>query len=353
MINIVLGTFFGDEGKGQCVNNLCTDDTIVIRFSGANQVGHNVRHDGVDHCFRNFGSGTLKGIPTYWSEYCVCDLHTLFLELVELQQLGIAPKIIFSPFCELVTPFDVIKQWNNSANRYHGTVGTGFKPTLDRVKNGYSLTIADARNILILREKVFNIQRNYYDFSSEVPTTDLNDWIIGVNKMANTFEVKDVEYLNTYKDLLFEGSQGILLDQKHGVMPFCTPSYTTSKNAIEIISKLNRVEKPIVHYVCRPYITRHGNGPLLTTTPIIEIDDQNNQWNDFQKGLRACEFDIELLKHSIMIDSLYSKDCAHIVMFSHGAELPGDLAFKVYNLPCVDGCNSFEYENFMENRKVG
>ena len=347
MISIVLGSFFGDEGKGQCVNNLCTNDSIVIRFSGANQVGHNVRHNSIDHCFRNFGSGTLKGIPTYWSEYCVCDLHTVLLELMELQQLGVTPKIIFSPFCELVTPFDVINQWNNQENRKHGTVGTGFKSTLDRVKNGYSLTIADAKNIFILREKVFNIQHNYYKFSSDVPTADLTDWIIGVNKMANTFEVQDIEYLNTYKDLIFEGSQGILLDQKHGVMPFCTPSNTTSKNAIEIINKLGRIETPVINYVCRPYITRHGSGPLLTTTSVISVDDKNNQWNEFQRSFRACEFDIDLLKHSIYIDSLYSKDAKRVIMFSHAKELSEDLRFKLYNLYGVEGVMSFEYETFV------
>lgn len=352
MINIVLGTFFGDEGKGQCVNNLCpenSDNTIVVRFSGANQVGHNVRHNGIDHCFRNFGSGTLKGIPTYWSEYCVCDLHTLFLESLELKQLGIVPKIVFSPFCELVTPFDVITQWNNDNNRAHGTVGTGFKSTLDRVKNGYSLTIADARNIFVLREKVFNIQNHYYQFDGYVPMNHLNEWILEVNKMANFFQLKHIDYLNNFEHIIFEGSQGILLDQKHGVMPFCTPSNTTSKNAIEIINKLNRRETPNVWYVCRPYITRHGSGPLLTTTPIIEIEDDNNQWNDFQKGLRACQFDIELLKHSVSIDYLYSKELTHAVVFSHGDQLSSELQSKVYDLALIDGTASFEYETW----KVG
>ena len=65
MSGIVLGSFFGDEGKGQCVNNLCKGSlTLVIRFSGANQVGHNVIHDGIHHCFSNYGSGTLKESPT-------------------------------------------------------------------------------------------------------------------------------------------------------------------------------------------------------------------------------------------------------------------------------------------------
>ena len=177
MIDIVLGAFFGDEGKGQCVNNLCNEDSIVVRFSGANQVGHNVVHDGIQHCFRNFGSGTLKGVPTYWSDYCVCDLHTLLIEMTELHKLGITPKIIFSPSCELVTPFDVIHQWNNVDNRKHGTVGTGFKSTLDRVKDGYHVTMLDATNLLVLREKVHNIGRYYYKLVSNVPTTNLDDWI--------------------------------------------------------------------------------------------------------------------------------------------------------------------------------
>lgn len=350
MINIILGTFFGDCAKGQCVNNLCDENTLVVRFSGANQVGHNVKHGTLEHCFRNFGSGTLKGCPTYWSEYCVCDLHTLLIEMTELKRMGITPEIIFSPFCELVTPYDVISQWNNTQNRMHGTVGTGFKQVLDRAKSGYSLTIADAKNLLILREKVHNIGRYYYNFVTDVPTINIDDWIVAVNRMAKMFPIKHLDYLNEYKNLVFEGSQGILLDQKHGVMPFCTPSNTTSKNAFEIIQKLNRKDTTIVNYVCRPYITRHGNGPLLTTTRIFTIDDENNQWNDFQKGLRACEFDVELLKHSLNIDYLYSEYAWHHLVFSHGDELSVDLVDRIR---CdtdvkVFEIRAFEYEMWLD-----
>lgn len=351
MINIVLGTFFGDEAKGQCVNNLCTKDSIVVRFSGANQVGHNVLHNNISHCFRNFGSGTFKGVPTYWSEYCICDLHTLLIEMAELYNIDIVPKIIFSPFCELVTPYDVISQWNNSENRLHGTVGTGFKTTLDRIKAGYHLTILDATNLLILREKVHNIGKYYYKFVSNVPTTNIDDWILAVNRMANMFPIKPLNYLNEYKDLVFEGSQGILLDQEHGVMPFCTPSYTTSKNAFEIINTLGRKDKIVVNYVCRPYITRHGNGPLLTTTNVINIEDDNNQWNDFQKSIRGCDFDIELLLHSLRIDRLYSEQADHQLVFSHGNEVSSKLIEEIKSkTECIylDAIKAFEYEKWLD-----
>ena len=346
MIEIVLGSFFGDCSKGQCVNNFCDKNSIVVRFSGANQIGHNVKHNNLQHCFRNFGSGTLKGVPTYWSEYCVCDLHTVFLEAAELHKIGILPKIIFSPFCELVTPFDVISQWNNSDNRKHGTVGTGFKPTLDRVKNGYSLKIIDAKNLYVLREKVYNIAEHYYHLDSTTPMQNLNDWIYEINTMANKLPIFNLEYLNNFKNLIFEGSQGILLDQIHGVMPYCTPSNTTSKNAMEIIHKLNRNDSINVNYVCRPYITRHGNGPTLSDKPILNVEDQNNPWNDFQKSFRSYEFDIELLKHSLMIDSYYSLGTDKTIVISHGNELSQELFYKIseLNLPI----KIFEFEKWLK-----
>ena len=349
MVDIVLGTFFGDEAKGQCVNNLCCKDSIVVRFSGANQVGHNVIHDNFKHCFRNFGSGTLKGVPTYWSEYCICDLHTVLIEIAELQQIQIVPKIIFSPLCELVTPFDVISQWNNKENRSHGTVGTGFKSTLDRIKNGYSLTILDATNLLVLKEKVYNIGRYYYKYDSEGISVNINDWIVAVNRMANTFELRNLDILNNYEHLIFEGSQGILLDQKHGVMPFCTPSNTTSKNAFEILKKIGRQNDcPIVDYVCRPYITRHGEGPLLTTTKILDISDKNNLWNDFQRSFRACEFDINLLKHVLNIDYQYSENATHRLIFSHGKEVPNSLIQKIISETNISLIQKFEYEDWLD-----
>lgn len=334
------------EGKGQCVNNYCKDNSIVVRFSGANQVGHNVRYNNIEHCFRNFGSGTLKGTPTYWSEYCICDLHTTLLEYVELKKKGIIPKIIYHPLCQLVTPFDVISQWTNSDNRCHGTVGTGFKACIDRIKNGYSLTILDALNYQVLKEKVYNIQNYYYKFESNTPVIHLDKWLEEVHSMAKLIEISDISILFHYDNLIFEGSQGILLDQIHGVMPFCTPSNTTSKNAIELLNKLGFTKDILVNYVCRPYITRHGNGPLLTSTPIISIDDSNNQWNDFQKSFRACKFDINLLLHALRIDKIYSEHCSHKIIFSHGKDVPCELIDQIWNITNYD-IEVFEFENWL------
>ncbi len=81
MISIVLGSFMGDEGKGQTVHNICAknpENSLVIRFSGGHQVGHTVKYGDLMHTFSNFGSGTLLGVPTYWSEYCTVDPNNQF-----------------------------------------------------------------------------------------------------------------------------------------------------------------------------------------------------------------------------------------------------------------------------------
>lgn len=369
MLSISIDSFFGDTGKGMTVNNICLEfvkrkeSAIVIRFSGGPQVGHNVDHNNIHHCFSNFGSGTLLNIPTYWSEFCLVDPFTAILERDILRTKGVEPKIIYSPFCELITPFDVWYQWGNVINREHGTVGVGIKSALDRIKNGYHLTISDAQNILVLREKIKSIQTNYYKMSGVVKKDfSLDKYIEGIYDYVSKVELKTIEELvkeNKYFHKVFEGSQGILLDQTHGIMPWCTPSNTTSKNAIELLRRMGYLDgkylMPIqINYICRPYITRHGPGPLLTAENILEVEDENNTYNEYQKSFRSCEFDINLLKHSISIDKLYNSNLKNRVdrniVFSHGSELDQDLETQIKNEFKNFGLVKFEYEEILEGK---
>lgn len=358
MNSIVLGTFFGDCGKGQLVNNLCKDSIdngkrpLVVRFSGGHQVGHNVLHDGFHHCFSNFGSGTLLGVPTYWSEYCTVDPITTMAELKVLRDAGYSPEIIYSPFCQLVVPFDVWHQWNDKTNRKHGTVGTGFKTCLDRVKAGYSLTMAEARNPIILREKLYAIMNHYYNVDSKLPMFNLDKWVIAVSTYVNSVELRHFEHVRRrFDDLIFEGSQGVLLDQRFGIMPYCTPSNTTCQNAMEMLG-----DKDVVHYyVCRPYITRHGNGPLCNAEPIIDVNDENNQYNEFQETMRASEFSVELLKHSIGIDSLFhcpTRWSNKNLVFSHANELSREVYDKVRKTALFSEIYGFEFEEKIFLRRL-
>ena len=350
MIYIILGAFFGDEGKGQCVNNkLCgLDNPIVVRFSGANQVGHNVRHNDLTHCFSNYGSGTLRGVPTYWSDKCVCDPTAAAFEGVSLISQGIVPKIYYSPRCQIVLPCDIVAQRLNSANRTHGTVGTGYKAVLDRVKAGFPVHLIDCLNPLILREKLNCIMKFYYTSESNAVGFNYDKWIEDVCTFANKIQFLSItDVLKNWNNVVFEGSQGILLDQSFGIMPHCTPSNTTSQNIWDIPHITHQTIKTF--YVCRPYITRHGNGPFCTDTKIISVNDPNNQFGDFQGHFRACEFDINLLTHSLQVDNIYNKSKHKSIVISHADEISSDLLAKLKEfskLNNLDELHGFEFETW-------
>lgn len=356
---IVLDVFFGDQGKGQLTNNLCRElgrkKTLVVRFSGGPQSGHNVKHGNLSHCFSNYGSGTLLQISTYWSRYCLVDPIMALSERNRLREIGIEPKVIYSPLCEIITPFDIFSQWANTENREHGTVGSGYKPALDRIKAGYHLTMLDARNVFVLREKIRSIQDNYYKWKDiPYPTTNftIDKWVYLVNQYASEYQLANfLELTGRFENIVFEGSQGILLDQTFGVMPWCTPSDTTSKNALSLISEVSKNIPIDIYYVCRPYITRHGSGPLLCDSMVLEKEDPNNPYNEYQKSFRSCEFSIDLLMHSLEIDGLtnrhneYGLIRKHIV-FSHGNELDPELEREVRERTGLDVLK-FEYEKWL------
>ena len=104
---VVIGSSFGDEGKGSVVDYLCSHGNVgvVVRFNGGAQAGHTVvTPEGDRHVFRQVGSGAFHGVPTFLSKYMSVNPIALLLELEQLRKLFIAPELYASPEC-LVTTF--------------------------------------------------------------------------------------------------------------------------------------------------------------------------------------------------------------------------------------------------------
>jgi len=105
---VIIGLGFGDEGKGLVTDYLCHKhpNSLVIRFNGGHQAGHTVvASDGQKHTLSCFGAGTLRGVPTYWSNYCTFSL-AYFLE--EYEALKITPKLFLYKLCPITTHYDVL-----------------------------------------------------------------------------------------------------------------------------------------------------------------------------------------------------------------------------------------------------
>ena len=300
-VKVVIGAGFGDEGKGVTTDFLCSQDrlmTLVVRFSGGHQCGHKVIRDGKEHIFSNFGSGTLLGCPTYWSEYCTFEPIGFIREHDLLVQQGLTPKIYIHPNSPVTTPYDIY-MGRKSIEAKHGSTGTGFKRTKVRhYEDGLQFTVnyqlsTSTANIIRKMEAI----RDYY---GNPPELDLDRFLEARFQMKcmladGSLVIRDT--VPQYEEYVFEGNQGLMLDPSIGHMPHCTPSDCTPRNVLKMGFKIDEV-----YVVTRGYQTRHGNGPMTNTAyPMILQNDEHetNVNNPYQGEFRKTALDVDQLNHAI------------------------------------------------------
>jgi adenylosuccinate synthase len=332
MINIVLGAGFGDEGKGHVVDKLVNSPAdLVIRFSGGQQAGHTVYHSPtIKHSFSNFGSGTLKGATTFWSNFCTFDPVSVVKEFEKLTLLQIHPLLMVDPLSMVTTPYDILMN-RQIANNKTNTCGMGIGTTMQRNKSMYKLYVQDLLYNNVMVEKLNNIREYYYQRNTLVEVIDNvksveEQWMkifleyvekcLQIIKIIPEHEILQKQPIK-FNNIVFEGSQGILLDQDHGFPPEVTWAYTTSKNAMEII-KRNRLQPPNIYYVSRVYQSRHGDGYMTNQhIPVIlkNNENENNVENKYQGKFRTSTLDLDLLNYAILCDSnfLYTHNSKNMV----------------------------------------
>ena len=247
MSKFVVDLEFGDSGKGLVTSWLCDQvkSPLVIRASGGHQCGHTVNYNGNKHVFSSFGSGTLQGAPTYWSEFCTFYPIAFINEYNALKGMGVRPKITVNPECPVTTPFDVAA---NRADYTNGSVGVGFGKTIERDESYYKLRVKDFYLYeKILQIKLFNIAKYYYKWQDDEAILktikEFTEIIIKVKSLILIGKCPDLvsasEYTNSnFYTKIYEGAQGILLDMDYGFFPNVTRSNTTTKNAITSLQKV-------------------------------------------------------------------------------------------------------------------
>ncbi len=348
VISICLGAGYGDEGKGSFVNYLCSKSkhSLVVRFSGGHQVGHTVVVGDIRHVFSNFGSGTLQGVPTYWSEYCTIDPIGLLNEGNALRDMGFNPELIINANAMVTTPFDTLKNISLDGTTKHGSVGVGFGTTIQRNEDHYRLFVRDLQYPAIRDAKLKLLQEKYYGYVS--PDNSKTAMMIEKFKAAcddlvSRYEITNIINLIGIDNLIFEGSQGIMLDKDYGFFPHVTRSNTTSKNAIEIIKKLGFETKYVnTYYITRAYQTRHGNGYMsnegLDTSYIKENPNETNV-EGFQGKFRKSVLDLDMLEYAVDCDKFHNQNSIKSIVITCLDQVPenipvtigGELTTKNYN----------------------
>lgn len=324
---VVIGAGFGDEGKGLVTDALAApygEDAIVVRFNGGAQAGHTVTlADGRRHVFHHVGSGALAGAATYLSRFFVCNPLVLEREWPLLVALGVAPSIFADPLCPVTTPYDMmINQLveEQRGGQRHGSCGLGFGETLARQQDvQYALCLSDLSNQTQIMMKLHTIRDGWLpkrlaalgiSTISAIWQKRLQDdgildfYCQSVDRFLQQVEMRDMTLLQENRPIIFEGAQGLMLDQDHGWFPHVTRSNTGLRNVV-ILAREAGIEKLHVHYLTRAYATRHGAGPLaheVSKKPYVRIEDATNIPNDFQGALRFGWLDIDLLAQFIQND---------------------------------------------------
>ncbi len=306
----VIGMGFGDEGKGRVVDYICSkvDDPRVIRYSGGHQAAHHVITEDKDHVFHNFGSGTFQNAPTMWSRFCTVEPMGLMREYKDLKYYGIEPTLYIDRRCPVTTPYDIQANFEREAKLRHGSCTAGFGNTIQREEDFYHLRFGDLFNETVFKIKMDQISRYYY-YSQNVSNEFIENFLKACKEITDEklCSIAPIEFFKHsegwdrpyWDNIIFEGSQGLLLDQHFGFFPNVSRSNIGSKN----IMKLLGADVPLDYFlVTRAYQTRHGNGPMTNEDIAHNIKENPYELNFESAGMgkfKRSILDLDLLKYSI------------------------------------------------------
>lgn len=295
---IVIGANFGDEGKGLITDYLCASGAqVVVRFNGGAQAGHTVvTPDKERHVFHHFGSGSLRDIPTFLSQFFVCNPILFFKELEQLTALGFRPAVFAHPDCLVTTFIDMLINQTmeiRRGNKRHGSCGCGVHETMNRSKvKELKITMSDLWNGgKRLESQLAEICDKYAMFRVGEKYEDARAIQVFLDCCQQFAEYVNPLGIGQCKDPIFEGAQGLLLDQDNKqFFPHVTHSNTGMKNVHVLCAQAGITEKEI-YFVSRTYLTRHGAGPLPGENASMDFEDNTNHDNQFQGSLRFAPLD--------------------------------------------------------------
>lgn len=318
----VIGAGYGDEGKGRTVNDLLEGvdprTALVVRHNSSAQAGHTVVHGGRRHVFSHFGSGTLRGVPTYLGSKFILHPLEFIHEYHELEGLGICPEMWCDLSCSVTTPYDTAANQLLETLRgteRHGSCGVGFGQTIERALDDYKTVINAADIIRGDHYNKIGLVKAYYTerFGDFMPTDkiDVKLWFRAIDVLRGILLHGRAIDVFKKETVIFEGAQGLLLDQNnHAAFPHVTRCSTGLPDILDEATRLQRDEGIHVHYVMRPYMTRHGAGPLANevySPPVEKFEDLTNKPNQWQGNLRFGLMNPDAMISTIQKDLLVAR----------------------------------------------
>ena len=318
----VIGKNFGDEGKGFTCSRLASSlkNALIIKHNGGGQAGHTVEDPKGKWRFihHQIGAGAEYHVPTLFADSFMPDLFQLGKEVKAFTELfGFRPILYSEKNARVTTVEDVLLNMGAELARgknRHGSCGMGIEECVQRNDAGYGITVEElagwTKQDLVDRLK--QIRKEYTGRRAKIlgiyPSNPyyemlyneivLKNFVEEVKKNVNLLTLVDadrkwLEEIKHFQHLIFETGQGLLLDQDYeAYAPHLTSSKTGIHNSAVFLEKRGlSLEEAI--YVTRPYVTRHGNGPLPCEVNRSELpgvgEDLTNRPNECQGTLRYAK----------------------------------------------------------------
>ncbi len=276
---VVLGTQWGDEGKGKIVDLLTESASAVVRFQGGHNAGHTLVIDGKKTVLHLIPSGVLReGVECIIGNGVVLAPDALLEELEMLEREGVpaSERLKLSAGCQLILPYHVALDMAREAargNKAIGTTGRGIGPAYEDKISRRGLRLGDLLNTERFTEKLKEVMeyhnyalKNYFNAEEVSYEKVLAESLEMAEKMRPM--VIDVPHTlhkmrKAGNNIMFEGAQGTLLDIDHGTYPYVTSSSTTAGGACTG-SGVGPKDLDYILGITKAYTTRVGSGPFPT-----------------------------------------------------------------------------------------
>ncbi len=329
---VIVGTQWGDEGKGKVVDLITDRVSSVVRFQGGHNAGHTLVINGNKTILHLIPSGILRRqVECLIAHGVVLSMSALIKELSELSAIGVKEvhsRLKISSGCPLIMPYHVVLDKARELKRGKaaiGTTGNGIGPAYEDKVARRGLRVGDLLNTQVFAQKLKEVME-YHNFVLThyyaVEALDYDEVLAQSLEQAQTVVpmITDVtqkihQHIANNENILFEGAQGALLDIDQGTYPFVTSSNTTSGGAVTG-SGVGVMDIDYVLGIVKAYTTRVGGGPFPTEL-VYDVEADKGDAIGKVLGTAGREFgattgrqrrcgwlDMVTLKHSFKLNSV-------------------------------------------------
>ena len=320
---VVLGTQWGDEGKGKVVDLLTDQAAAVVRFQGGHNAGHTLVIDGEKTVLHLIPSGILReNVECLIGNGVVVAPDALLREILKLEEKGVPvrERLRISPACTLILPYHVALDQAREAARIEGKIGTtgrGIGPAYEDKVARRGLRIGDLFNAERFAEKLREVldQHNFMlEHFYKVEPVDYQttlDEALSYAEMLKPLMIDVTARLHTLRKqnarIMFEGAQGSLLDIDHGTYPYVTSSSTTA-GGTATGSGFGPLYLDYILGITKAYTTRVGAGPFPTELfdeTGAYLAEKGHEFGSTTGRARRCGwFDAVILRRTSEINSI-------------------------------------------------